>query len=72
MRNLRLKSALSIVVFFSAVPLTVGSSVIAPVELAGACGQASSCKKQYDYICSTYHSDYQDYTCNTGCDEGDG
>jgi hypothetical protein len=37
------------------------------VRVNTACAQATSCAPQLNYICSTYHSDYQNYKCATGC-----
>lgn len=39
------------------------------VRLNQACGQATECVKQYNYICSTHNSDYEDYACSQGCDD---
>lgn len=32
-----------------------------------ACGQATECAAMENYICSTYHNDYEDYACTKGC-----
>ncbi|HEV7590924.1 MAG TPA: hypothetical protein VGO40_22625 [Longimicrobium sp.] len=39
----------------------------AVVRLTAACGQATSCVQRGGYICSTFHQDYRDYICATGC-----
>ena len=39
----------------------------APVRLTAACGQATSCMPYTSYVCSTFHQDYQNMKCATGC-----
>lgn len=51
----------------SAAPLSAGSSVLAPVELTGACGQATRCHRSFAYICSTAIGDLMGYDCYEGC-----
>lgn len=36
-------------------------------QVTEACGQATSCARLDDYICSTFHNDYFNYVCYTGC-----
>ena len=51
-------------------PLSVDpASPRRPVRLNEACGQATSCIPSARYICSTYHADYRDMACYTGCGE---
>ncbi|MFL5541602.1 MAG: hypothetical protein ACJ8J0_21620 [Longimicrobiaceae bacterium] len=46
--------------------LDVGSTGAA-VRLTSACGQATSCVYRAGYVCSTFHQDWRDYICATGC-----
>lgn len=39
------------------------------VRLSEVCGQATSCIKDPEYICSTFHQDHIGYNCYTGCPE---
>jgi hypothetical protein len=38
------------------------------IRLNTACGQATSCRPQTNYLCSTLRADWPHYTCNTGCE----
>jgi hypothetical protein len=37
------------------------------LRLQQACGQATSCIENYNYLCSTYHGDRDNMACATGC-----
>lgn len=37
------------------------------LRLNTACGQATECVYQRQYICSTFNQDWQDYKCSANC-----
>lgn len=40
------------------------------IRISAACAQATSCRPApIGYVCSTYNADYNNKTCNTGCDD---
>ena len=51
----------------TALPLTVSPTSSQVVVVQEACGQATSCKKADDFICSTFNADHEGYACYTGC-----
>lgn len=61
-------AALAAVLAF--LPVKVDPTSAAVVSVNEACAQATSCKRSDGYICSTFHDDYEDYVCYTGCGPG--
>jgi hypothetical protein len=56
----------------SALPFAPGWVTIHGVDVpalrgATACAQATSCAPLDDYVCSTFHQDWEDKVCYTGC-----
>lgn len=37
------------------------------VRVNEACAQATECSKEVFKVCTTYHSEYLDYSCSKGC-----
>lgn len=70
----RIFSAVVVVLFLTGAPIAFGTdsgpavaSESGLVTVNKACGQATECFKQDNYICSTHHDDYMDYACTAGC-----
>lgn len=50
-------------------PVSVAPAADGFIRVNEACGQATSCYTASQYICSTFHQDWVNYRCATGCDE---
>lgn len=57
---------------FLPISLESSASMLPSIRVNEACGQATSCKRQRDMICSTHHGDHEGWACYTGCSGGDG
>jgi hypothetical protein len=51
----------------TALPVRVADPSGSVVRLNDACGQATECFYASNFICSTFHKDWQDYRCTKGC-----
>jgi hypothetical protein len=56
-------------IFLIAIPLQMTDPASGLIRVNEACGQATSCEKKIDYICSQKDGDRIDYKCKSGCDE---
>ena len=48
-------------------PVRIVDPVAGLVRVNDACGQATECFHNFNYICSTFHEDWKDYKCSQGC-----
>ena len=53
--------------FLALAPVTILPADGGVIAVSTACGQASSCAPLDDYVCSTFHKDWDDKVCYTGC-----
>lgn len=67
MTTRKLLGLCAIAVSAAAAPVTF-SADDGVFRLQEACGQASECAANSNYICSTTHSDYKEYRCSKGCE----